>query len=241
MKPFALTMAAFISFGLLVGCGKHDDGHDHANEDPAHAANEDGHDHDEESSQVRFDEDHGLELSEEVVKALGIETQKVEPRAFTAKVLLTGQIVSLNSKAIVNISVPFMKVESYKGFSLKNGRLLRVDRLSGEVSGLADLVFEIDSNDNLKLGDFIDLELENPQEKALIVPESSVLEGIDGKHVYILNGDAYRRVKVKTGLSSDGLVEVVDGINPGDLLVSSPVVQLWLIELRLTKGGGHSH
>lgn len=241
MKLLLLTTSALLSIGLLGGCGKHGGGHGHANEDPAHAANGGGRHHNGGASQVRFDEEHGLELPEEVVKAIGIETRKVERRAFSAKKVLTGQVVSVGPKVLINVSIPFAKAESYGDFSVKNGRLRRIDKLSGEVSGLADLIFEIDSNGNLKLGDFIDLNLESPKKTALLIPESSVLEGIGGNYVYVLKGDAYRRVKIKTDLSSDGLVEVVDGINPGDTVVTTPVVQLWLVELRLTKGGGHSH
>ena len=37
------------------------------------------------------------------------------------------------------------------------------------------------------------------------------------------------------------IVEITDGLYAGDEVVASPVNQLWLAELRLTKGGGHSH
>jgi len=36
-------------------------------------------------------------------------------------------------------------------------------------------------------------------------------------------------------------VEIVDGLLAGDAVVTKPVQTLWLIELRATKGGGHSH
>ena len=36
-------------------------------------------------------------------------------------------------------------------------------------------------------------------------------------------------------------VEITDGLLAGDQVVTKPVETLWLIELRATKGGGHSH
>jgi hypothetical protein len=38
-----------------------------------------------------------------------------------------------------------------------------------------------------------------------------------------------------------GSVVIMDGLSVGDEIVAKPVKQLWLIELRATKGGQHSH
>jgi multidrug efflux pump subunit AcrA (membrane-fusion protein) len=46
---------------------------------------------------------------------------------------------------------------------------------------------------------------------------------------------------VKTGSEADGKIEITDGLFQGDQVVAKPVETLWLIELRATKGGGHSH
>jgi hypothetical protein len=49
------------------------------------------------------------------------------------------------------------------------------------------------------------------------------------------------RTPVKVGARSAGFSEIADGLYAGDIVVVSSVDQLWLAELRLTKGGGHSH
>ena len=36
-------------------------------------------------------------------------------------------------------------------------------------------------------------------------------------------------------------IEITDGLYAGDVVATGGVEQLWLTELRLTKGGGHSH
>jgi len=46
---------------------------------------------------------------------------------------------------------------------------------------------------------------------------------------------------VKVGARSPDFVEINDGLYAGDVVVAAPAEQLWLAELRLTKGGGHSH
>lgn len=240
MTRALLITAAALAAALFGGC-KHDDGHDHADEGHSHAEEEAGHDHGEESSEVRFDGGRGLILSEEVANSLGIKTQRAEVGSFKAKAVLVGQIVSVHPNVVANVSVPLNQAENYKGFSPRNGKLLRVDTLSGEVSGLAGLVYEIDAAAKPGLGEFVEIELESPEKRALLIPESSVLESVEGKYVYVLDGGAYRRAEIKTGLAADGFVEAAGGIPEGAEVVASPVEQLWLIELRLTKGGGHSH
>ena len=68
-----------------------------------------------------------------------------------------------------------------------------------------------------------------------------MLDTATGAFVYVVNGEAYLRTPVKTGASDADHVEIADGLYAGDTVVASPVNQLWLSELRLTKGGGHSH
>jgi multidrug efflux pump subunit AcrA (membrane-fusion protein) len=73
------------------------------------------------------------------------------------------------------------------------------------------------------------------------VPRSALLDTATGTFVYVVNGPAYLRTPVKVGVMSTDYIEITDGLYAGDAVVSAPVNQLWLSELRLTKGGGHSH
>ncbi len=75
----------------------------------------------------------------------------------------------------------------------------------------------------------------------IVVPQSALLRTSEGTFVYAVNGDAYFRTAVKVGTEADGWVEITDGLLAGDAVVTKPVQTLWLIELRATKGGGHSH
>jgi membrane fusion protein, heavy metal efflux system len=53
------------------------------------------------------------------------------------------------------------------------------------------------------------------------VPESAVVYEGDLAHVWVLSGDgllAYR--SIRTGRSNDGLVEVLDGLKPGERIVT---------------------
>ncbi len=94
----------------------------------------------------------------------------------------------------------------------------------------------------LKDGEFVAATITLPREKAVtVVPTSSLLRTSEGTFVYVTNGDAYYRTAVKVGSESDNKIEITDGLFAGDYVVVKPVETLWLIELRATKGGGHSH
>ncbi|MBK9991892.1 MAG: hypothetical protein IPP19_14495 [Verrucomicrobia bacterium] len=49
------------------------------------------------------------------------------------------------------------------------------------------------------------------------------------------------RTAVKPGANDGEYIEILDGLYAGDVIATAAVEQLWLTELRLTKGGGHSH
>jgi multidrug efflux pump subunit AcrA (membrane-fusion protein) len=94
----------------------------------------------------------------------------------------------------------------------------------------------------LKAGEFIPARIRLPREEAVAaIPQSAVLRTSEGTFAYAVNGDAYYRTAVKTGSEADGWVEITDGLFAGDQVVTRPVETLYLIELRATKGGGHSH
>ena len=70
---------------------------------------------------------------------------------------------------------------------------------------------------------------------------STLLRTATGTFVYVVNGASLLRTPVKPGASDTTHVEILDGLYAGDLVATAGVEQLWLTELRLTKGGGHSH
>ena len=237
MRHLFLAIASVFSLAFLSACDNHDDLHNHDES----AEVRDLHDHENETSTVRIDEEHGLELSEEIVNALEVKTQKIEIRDLNVQIILSGQVIVNVPRTRVNVKVPPERFEALKSFSAKHGKLIIADSLPGKVSGLADLVYELGESQNAALGEFVNIELQQHRNTVLTIPESAVLETINGEYVYVASGESFRRVKVKTSVGSEGLLEILEGVKDGESVVVSPVVQLWLIELKLTKGGGHSH
>ncbi|AHF89472.1 hypothetical protein OPIT5_03490 [Opitutaceae bacterium TAV5] len=250
-----------VALALLGGCGAGHDatGHKH-DKHGEHADGEAGPGGHEAAAAtgaaVTFKEGRGLRLPPEVIKALDVRVAEAEERPLAAELRLTAQVYMTAPAVRASARVPSAEVTEFEQASLPVGRLVRVDRSAQAVTGFAELIFEFDTpppaaavatatipgkNGAAVVGDFVNLSLTGRPATVLTVPSAAVLDGATGAFVYVVNGDAWLRTPVRTGARSSDLVEITDGLYSGDQVVASPVDQLWLTELRLTRGGGHSH
>jgi len=237
MKSMIFSLMLVFSILFLAGCKDEHDGHDeHAQHDETN-----GHNHTEGEEEVRYEAGKGLEFSDEIIAALGIKTVNPQWENLSDKKTLKGCVISTSPTTLVNVKLPLAQAESLKYYGVADGKLIRFDKTPAEVSGLADLVYEIKPNDPANLGDFVSIELQGASRKILSLPASAVLDGVNAKSVYVLRDGHFLRVEVKTGIGSNGRIEITQGLNESDLVATSSIQQLWLTELRLTKGGGHSH
>jgi hypothetical protein len=197
-----------------------------------------------------FKEGGGLILPPGVVRALAISTVETAERPLVRRLSVTAQVYAAgtNARAVALVS-------SGQADEVKPGlratinatgeavaELVAISRIAEKASGQVELVFVLLNAPTLALGDTVtltvNLAVDSP---ALVVPRSAVLDTATGTFVYVVNGTAYLRTPVKIGASDDSYFEITDGLYEGDIVVVTPVNQLWLSELRLTKGGGHSH
>lgn len=222
---------------LVAGCEKHHDGHD-----------ETGHgEHGEtgEGAGASFKEGRGLQFPPEVVAALGVRTVEAEERALARTLSLTAQVFSTGPSLRALSLVSPSQAEGLKpGLKTTGGaELVAISRTAEKAAGQVELIFALPAAvPSSALGDTLEISLTLAADSpALTVPRSALLDTATGTFVYVVNGTAYLRTPVKTGASDADHVEITDGLYAGDTVVAAPVNQLWLSELRLTKGGGHSH
>lgn len=71
---------------------------------------------------------------------------------------------------------------------------------------------------------------------ALTVPNAAVIEAEGEKFVFVQEGDTYHRTVVKTGASDDRYTEIVDGLVPGDKVVTQGNHQLYTLWLTGSSG-----
>ena len=260
MRPAAYWLTCgLLATALATGCGrktadahKSDDGHKHAEGGKAEDHKEgDGHKHGKEEKSdehgkgekagVAFKEGRGLQLSPEIIKALGLTTVEAAERPLSAEINLIAQVFAIKPEVIASASMPPAEAERLQKQTFLGAKIARVDRAAQAGTGLVEVVFALDRDPPPQPGDFVRIALASEPINTLAVPRSAVLDGATGTFVYVVNGEFYLRTAVKTGAKSKDFVEITDGLYAGDLVVVSPVNQLWLSELRLTKGGGHSH
>ena len=257
MKIQVSTLA--VLGALLAGCGhKEGDGHTHGDHD-AH-----GHSHGEASaSGAAFKEGEGVTLSEQARRSLGVEIADVEERSLPGQIGLTVQVfreahhhrLDTNDHSGCDVyGSGFLPTET--AALLRPGQPAQI--LSGTNHSFGGMVFAVqkalalgesevivgvsNATATLKPGEFVPARIHLPRAGgAPAIPQSALLQSAGGRFVYVVNGDAYLRTPVKTGVEAGGWVEIADGLLAGDQVVTRPVQELWLIELRATKGGGHSH
>jgi hypothetical protein len=257
-------MAILAIAGLgLSGCGKkHEegDGHDHGKE----KADGHGHGHGEEApSGASFKPGKGVILTEETRQSIGVETAEVTECKLLVEIRFNAQVFGENHKPSADETEHAECTAKASGLlgqkeakSLSTGQPVRLTAKSGEVLGGivlrvnkslaigdAEVVVGItNAGAKVKPGEFLMTSIAIPRgESVTVVPKSAVLRAADGTFVYTANGDAYFRTAVKSGAEAEDFVEITDGLLSGDVVVTKPVEKLWLIELRATKGGGHSH
>ena len=259
LAPTATVLLAL----ALAGCGHQDgDGHSHGG-DETHS-HEDGHGHGEASpSGASFKAGKGVLLTDETRKILGIEVADVTERKFPNQIRLTVQVFGEKHH-------PALKEDDHTGCDVHGSGFLStnaatmvragqgVHLLRGTNNPLAGVVLAVqkalalgesevvigisNAMTALKPGEFVPARITLPRDKAvMVIPQAALLRTAEGTFVYAVNGDAYFRTAVKVGAEADGWVEITDGLLAGDQIVTRLAQTLWLVELRATKGGGHSH
>lgn len=190
---------------------------------------------------VGYKEGRGLTLNPDILKALDLKTAEVEERSLVEEMKLLAQVFAKTPQILASASVPDADAAKLEKQKFTGAKLVRIDRAGATATRRMDAVFALDRQPPPAVGEFVELVLASEPRPALAVPGSAILEAAIGTFVYVVNGEFYLRTAVKTGARSAGFVEITDGLYAGDVVVTTPVDQLRLAELRLTKGGGHSH
>lgn len=232
-KPWLIILIATSSL-LFAGCGKK------SSEKTAQAGEEE-HEEGEGGGGVSFKEGRGLALNPDIIRALGLKTAEAEERSISAEMKLLAQVFEITPRILASASVPEAEAERLEKQVYTGAKLVRVDRASATATRRVDAVFTLERSPAPQFGEFVELTLASEPRSALTVPRSAILDGATGSFVYVVNGENYLRTPVKIDARSGDFVEITDGLYAGDVVVTTPVNQLWLSELRLTKGGGHSH
>jgi hypothetical protein len=213
-----------------------------------------------------FKEGDGIRLSEETRQSIGLEIAEVQEQALTSGVSFSAQVYRESDEATlshggerqgyayasgyVDVAMdPLLQagkrvVASANGKTM-TGTVLRLDRMLEAAAGKLEALIQIpDESGQWHVGDFLIVQALATEDSASVVavlPKSAILNTAYGDFAYVVNGENFFRTPVTVTEASGEFVEVVDGLYAGDVVAKRPVETLYLIELRATKGGGHSH
>lgn len=260
---FLTFISTLLVAAALTGCGdKHQagDGHDHGTEKAE--GKEAGHE-EESPSGASFKAGKGVIVTDETRKILGVEVAEVVEQKLPAQIRFNMQVFGeKHHHAIRDDDHTGCDVHgsgflpSDKAETIRPGLPVQVQTRTNESLGGAILAVEkalslgeaevivglTNATDKVKPGEFLSAVISLPRESVVtVIPRSALLRTSEGTFVYALNGEAYLRTPVKIGSEANGLLEITDGLLAGDSVVTKPVETFYLIELRATKGGGHSH
>lgn len=245
-----VALAAALAFG---GCSKppasasgkvvkpeahdHDHGHDHG-QDEGHG-HDDDHGEEADGAIARFDANHGLQLAPATVAALGVQTAAVAPRTIAVKFEVTAAVFDAGPPARASALVPAAVADALASAESRDPALLAVRRDTAPALGQAELILA--APPGAAVGQAVVLTLATAPRELPGVPRSAVLRTATGTFVYVRAGEFWRRTPVETGGDDGAFVAIQGGVKNGDIVATAAIEHLWLTELRLTKGGGHSH
>lgn len=214
----------------FAGCGERGD----------EAAGDHPHDHGEtQTLPVAFKEGHGLQIAPETARALGVRTEEIATRSIAYRTTLHASVFRAGPPALAAAFVSAETAEALKQHPPRELKIVGLDLAKMAPSGQVELALEFP--EKMTVGSSLPVVLTGPANDVVAVPIGAILRSTAGTFVYVANGGAFLRTPVKLGATDDVYQEITDGVYEGDEVVVAAVEQLWLTELRLTKGGGHSH
>ena len=238
MTPRNWIFLSVAAAAVLVGCGKQH----HASVEPAEG-----------EAVPLFQGNKGIWLPDETRKLLGVEVAEVAEQPMQQELRKLARVYREGRDGATAGAIAMLTTAEAKdlkpGHAIRlraagsqeeiQGTLARVDEQTQSALAQSEALVEFDdAQPRVAAGTFLTATfLIGEPKSVLVVPRTALLAAAEGMFVYALNGKHFTRTKVKIGATTDGLVEVEDGLYPGDRVVAKGVESLWLIELSALKGG----
>ncbi|WP_304237463.1 efflux RND transporter periplasmic adaptor subunit [Jiulongibacter sediminis] len=75
-------------------------------------------------------------------------------------------------------------------------------------------------------GMFVNVDLVLGREESVSIPSETIIPVLEGKKVYVKKDGKVKEVMIETGLRDSKVVQVTEGLNPGDSLITSALMTL---------------
>ena len=139
----------------------------------------------------------------------------------------------------------FRPENSDSSFSIASlgGTLVSQGNYAASSSGFIPLYFSFEGNGTTLPGAYAEVFLVGtPRENVLTLPISSLVELQGNKYVYeVHDGHAYEKKLVKTGVSDGKRIEILEGVTPGETIVTKGASVVRMAETSAIAPPGHTH
>jgi membrane fusion protein (multidrug efflux system) len=82
-------------------------------------------------------------------------------------------------------------------------------------------------NEELKSGRYAEITLQmSHKDNAIAIPTEALIPEMEGEKVFIFKNGKAQSIKVNTGLRTESLIQITDGLKFGDTLITSGIMQL---------------
>lgn len=145
------------------------------------------------------------------------------------------------------VSANFKSLNNNKLYSLDdlNGRLLSYGKATSFDSPLIPVTFEIDDNDELVSGSFVELYIMTKDEsEGIMVPNSALIEEMGSFFVFVeVRHELFEKRAVTVGASDGFNTQIVRGLEPDETIVSKGAIYIKLAQGsgKLDPHAGHVH
>jgi len=139
------------------------------------------------------------------------------------------------------------KIEGHQSeltVSKLNGRKISVAATLNAQNRTVPVFFEFSNPQNqIKVGMYAEVFIKNGNMSQVVsIPQSAVIDE-DGMHtVYVeIEGEGFEKRIIKTGIADNGYIEVLEGLNEGERVVTKGAYQVRLAALTPESAIGHGH
>jgi len=186
--------------------------------------------------QIHFDLGNQLDSGQELFTILN-------PK----RLILKTNVPSSHFEVANNVTDVCFKPEGFNSeftISSLNGKKLSVGASINLQNRTIPVYFEFNNpKKQLRVGMFTEVHLRiGNKEEFIAIPESAVINEDGLKTAYVqLEGEAFEKRILKTGIIDDGYVQVLDGLKVGERVVTEGAYQVRLAELSPDSAIGHGH
>ncbi len=162
------------------------------------------------------------------------------------RVWLVAKVFEADVPRVENAASAWFTIDGYEQpFTVDstNGKLVTVGRVVDAQSRTVPVIFEVDNTaGKLRIGNFTKTVIATgAPRKALAIPDLAIVEDGGRPVAYVMvEGESFERRPIRLGIRANGWTEVLDGVKPGERVVTKGAY-----EIKLTSASGavpaHGH